>query len=141
MAIGRGAAGAVMRPGGNMAGAKRHSKVALAVAVSIYGATSAAITAWADGDTSAGATLQEIVVTARKRTENLQDVPQSIDVFTVKDLENLSISQFEDYATKTPSVSFISIGPGHADVLHARRFRRQQSQRPEYLIDAVFFRR
>jgi len=48
-----------------------------------------------------GTTLQEVVITARKRTENLQDVPESIDVFTSKDLENLSISQFEDYATKT----------------------------------------
>ena len=27
-------------------------------------------------------TLEEVVVTARKRTENLQDVPISIDVFT-----------------------------------------------------------
>ncbi len=102
MAIGRGKA----------RGARRHSTVALAVAVAIYGTTSTAVTAWADDDTSAGATLQEIVVTARKRTENLQDVPESIDVFTSKDLENLSISQFEDYATKTPSVTFNSIGPG-----------------------------
>ena len=57
-------------------------------------------------------TLQEITVTSRKRIENLQDVPQSIDVFTSKDLQNLAISQFEDYATKPPSVTFISIGPG-----------------------------
>ncbi|HTV51781.1 MAG TPA: TonB-dependent receptor [Steroidobacteraceae bacterium] len=59
-----------------------------------------------------GPQLQEITVTARKRVENLQEVPQSIEVFTAKDLQNLSISQFEDYATKAPSVSFISIGPG-----------------------------
>jgi len=52
--------------------------------------------------------LEEITVTARKRSENLQDVPQSIDVFTSKDLENLQISRFEDYAMKSPSISFIS---------------------------------
>ena len=57
--------------------------------------------------------LAEITVTARKQTENLQDVPQSIDVFSAKDIENLAISQFEDYATRSPSVSFISIGPGY----------------------------
>ncbi len=39
-------------------------------------------------------------------------MPESIDVYTARNLENLSISQFEDYATKTPSVSFISTGPG-----------------------------
>jgi iron complex outermembrane recepter protein len=33
-------------------------------------------------------------------------------VLTQKDLNNLSIVQFEDYATKVPSISFISIGPG-----------------------------
>jgi len=90
----------------------RHSQVALAVAAALSGAGSLHVTARADDDTSMGTTLQEVVITARKRTENLQDVPESIDVFTSKDLENLSISQFEDYATKTPSVTFVSIGPG-----------------------------
>ncbi len=56
--------------------------------------------------------LQEIVVTARKRQENLQDVPLSIDVFTKKDLQNLGISNIDDYAEKVPSISFISVGPG-----------------------------
>jgi outer membrane receptor protein involved in Fe transport len=66
----------------------------------------------ADPSTESGSTLEEVVVTARKRTENLQDVPMSIDVYTAKDLQNLGISQFEDYATLTPSISFISAGPG-----------------------------
>ncbi len=56
--------------------------------------------------------LQEITVTARKRTENLQDVPISMDVFSSKDLQNLAITKFEDYATLTPSLAFISAGPG-----------------------------
>ena len=57
-------------------------------------------------------TLGEIIVTARKREENLQDVPLSVNVYSKKDLENLAISQFEDYATLTPSMSFVSAGPG-----------------------------
>ncbi len=61
---------------------------------------------------SSDSTLEEVIVTARKRTENLEDVPISINVFTAKDLQNLSISQFEDYATLTPSISFVSAGPG-----------------------------
>ena len=56
--------------------------------------------------------LQEIVVTARKRQENLQDVPLSIDVFTKKDMQNLGITSLDDYAQKVPSISFISEGPG-----------------------------
>ena len=56
--------------------------------------------------------LQEVVVTARKREENLQDVPISIDVFTQKDLKNLGIVSLDDYAQKVPSMSYISTGPG-----------------------------
>lgn len=62
--------------------------------------------------TTPSATLEEITVTARKRTENLQDVPISMDVFSSKDLQNLNITQFEDYATITPSINFVSAGPG-----------------------------
>jgi outer membrane receptor protein involved in Fe transport len=61
---------------------------------------------------SAGTVLEDVVVTARKRSENLQEVPLSIDVFTKKELQNLAITQFEDYAEKVPSISFISVGPG-----------------------------
>jgi outer membrane receptor protein involved in Fe transport len=57
-------------------------------------------------------TLQEVVVTARKREEVLQDVPMSIDVLTTQDIQNLGIVRFDDYAYKTPSLSFVSIGPG-----------------------------
>jgi outer membrane receptor protein involved in Fe transport len=59
-----------------------------------------------------GNVLHEVVVTSRKFAENLQDVPLSVDVFTSKDMKNLGITGFEDYATKVPSISFISTGPG-----------------------------
>jgi iron complex outermembrane recepter protein len=94
------------------AGVPPRSKLSAAIAVALYG-VAAVHGAPARADSGSGSdALQEITVTARKRTENLQDVPQSIDVFTSKDLQNLDISQFEDYATKAPSVSFISTGPG-----------------------------
>ena len=88
------------------------SKLALAIAAALSGTVAMhAAPASAAGATSV-TTLEEIIVTARKRTENLQDVPLSIDVYTSKDMQNLGISQFEDYATMTPSVSFVSAGPG-----------------------------
>jgi iron complex outermembrane receptor protein len=95
--------------------AVRPSKVGLAVAAALTG-TGAWNAAHADAapaaEASATGGLTEIVVTARKRTENLQDVPLSVDVFTQKDVQNLGIVEFGDYATKVPSISFISIGPG-----------------------------
>ena len=94
------------------AGAATRSKVSLAVTTALYGAVTMYGVPAAAAVGAASDTLEEITVTARKRAENLQDVPQSIDVFTSQDLRNLSISRFEDYATRTPSVSFISTGPG-----------------------------
>jgi len=94
------------------AGLYTRSQLNLAVAAVLYGAAAVRGEQSVAANATTADSIQEIVVTARKRTENLQDVPQSIDVFTSKDLNNLSISQFEDFATRTPSVSFISVGPG-----------------------------
>lgn len=89
-------------------GSAAASKISLAVAAALAVAPPRALSL-EPADTSA---LQEIVVTARKRQENLQDVPLSIDVFTKKDMQNLGITGFDDYAQKVPSISFISEGPG-----------------------------
>jgi len=86
------------------------SQISLAVAAALAIAPPRAPAAAASD--AAGGALQEIVVTARKREENLQDVPLSIDVFTKKDMQNLGIASFDDYAQKVPSISFISVGPG-----------------------------
>ncbi|MGB8694723.1 MAG: TonB-dependent receptor [Steroidobacteraceae bacterium] len=89
------------------------SAIALAVAAAIAGLTvpGAPLLA-AEAEASASDGLEVIIVTARKRSENLQDVPVSIDVLSKKDLSHLAIEGFEDYAEKVPSISFISAGPG-----------------------------
>ena len=94
------------------ANVQSRSKLGLAVAAALYGAAAVhGVPAMAAPAGGASDALEEITVTARKRSENLQDVPQSIDVFTARDLENLQIARFEDYAMKSPSISFISTGP------------------------------
>jgi iron complex outermembrane recepter protein len=61
-------------------------------------------------DTSAAETggLEEVVVTAQKRTENIQDVPISIQAFGTEKLEQMNVSSFDDYAKMIPSLSFQS---------------------------------
>ncbi|HWW79735.1 MAG TPA: Plug domain-containing protein, partial [Steroidobacteraceae bacterium] len=54
--------------------------------------------------------LAEVVVTAQKRTENIQDVPVSIQAFGTEKLEQLNVSSFDDYAKLIPSLSFQSSG-------------------------------
>ena len=60
--------------------------------------------------------LEEIVVTAQKRTENLQDVPLSVQVLGNTQLENLNVNGFEDYVKYLPTVSFTQSRPGMAQV-------------------------
>jgi iron complex outermembrane receptor protein len=60
--------------------------------------------------------LEEVVVTAQKRSENLQDVPVSIQALGGEKLEQLQVSGFVDYVKYLPSVSFTTSGPGFGQV-------------------------
>lgn len=64
----------------------------------------------------AAADNDEIVVTAQKREENLQDVPISIQALGTQRLEELNVSNFNDYTKLTPSVSFQTSSPGTTNV-------------------------
>jgi iron complex outermembrane recepter protein len=61
-------------------------------------------------DTADAPILEEITVTAQKRSENLQDVPLSIQAFSTARLQELGIGDFDDYAKYLPSVSFQKVG-------------------------------
>ena len=54
----------------------------------------------------------EIVITATKREENLQNVPVSVIAIGTRRLDQLNISNFEQYTRQLPSVSFQSAQPG-----------------------------
>jgi iron complex outermembrane recepter protein len=57
--------------------------------------------------------LGEVVVTAQKRTENLQDVPISLDALGQQKMEELNVKNFKDYVQYLPSVTMQpSIGAG-----------------------------
>jgi outer membrane receptor protein involved in Fe transport len=60
--------------------------------------------------------LQEVTVTAQKRTEDLQKVPISIQVLGSETLEQHQVGSFDDYAKLLPSVSYQSFGPGQAQL-------------------------
>src|SRR5476651_1430979 len=75
--------------------------------------------AYAQERTAESVGLTEVVVTAQKRTENLQDVPLSIQALGTAKLEELHVTNFDDYATYLPSVEFFgsaSGGPGFEHV-------------------------
>ena len=59
---------------------------------------------------------EEIVVTATKRSEALQDVPIAITAFGTKTLEDNQVQSFDDYAKMIPSLSQQNAGPGATNV-------------------------
>jgi len=60
--------------------------------------------------------LDEIVVTAQKRSENLQNVPISIQVLGTKKLDQLNVGNFNDFSKFLPSVAFQTTQPGQTEV-------------------------
>ncbi len=61
----------------------------------------------AENDTLA---IEEVIVTAQRREENLQEVPISISAFTSEAIEKNMFKGVEDYISATPNASFISNG-------------------------------
>jgi iron complex outermembrane receptor protein len=59
--------------------------------------------------------LQEVIVTAEKRTENIQTVPMSITVLDAAQLEQRDVTSFIDYATTVPNLGFGYSGVGFAN--------------------------
>ena len=62
----------------------------------------------------------EIVVTAQKRSESLQNVPISIQAIGTQKLEQLNISNFSGYAQQLPSVTFQGTGTPGVNVVYMR---------------------
>lgn len=60
--------------------------------------------------------VRTIVVTAQKRSEDLQDVPVSVQAIGTEELENLNIDTFDDYLEQLPSVTAGGSGPGQNQI-------------------------
>jgi len=54
----------------------------------------------------AGAEIEEIVVTARKREESLQEIPLSVTAFSAQEIERAAFNDLEDISLNTPGLQF-----------------------------------
>src|ERR1700755_830649 len=57
-------------------------------------------------------TLGEIVVTARRRSESLQEVPQTVNAVSSESLQKLNIRQFQDVQAVVPGLSLATSNSG-----------------------------
>jgi outer membrane receptor protein involved in Fe transport len=70
-----------------------------------------------DNESSDSARLEEIIVTATKREENMQDLPQSIQAFGTEDIKTLGFSNMREYKKSIPSLSTVQNSPGRSEVV------------------------
>ena len=85
------------------------------------------------------AALEEIVVTARKRDESLQDVSDQVTVFTSSSIEDAGIGNLDDIATLTPGAYFSGDFFAGENVLTLRGSGQSANQAPpaSFTIDGV----
>lgn len=85
----------------------RASTLALGMA---YTLQSLAANPASDSAEASGSQLQEVIVTAERKAESIQDVPISISAFTSADIERDNMSSARDYLALAPDVSFADDG-------------------------------
>lgn len=81
---------------------------AMAVALSLCGFQAQAAAAAAP-TAAAGATISELIVTAEKREQRLQDVPVAITAFSAEQRSLIGIENIQDLTNYTPGLSYSSI--------------------------------
>jgi iron complex outermembrane recepter protein len=82
-----------------------------AMGLTMNSARAAADTAAADSDA-----IQEVTVTAQRRSESLQNVPITIQAITGDQLKQLNVSTLDDLLRYTPNVTFSGNGPGTGNI-------------------------
>jgi iron complex outermembrane receptor protein len=100
---------------------KPNPKISAAVAAILGAASTSFVFAAAPADQEAataasGGELQEVVVTAQRRSENLQDVPITIQAISGEQLQELNVVSFNDLLKYTPNVTYSGNGPGTGNI-------------------------
>ncbi len=94
-----------------------NSKISCAISAILGGVSMGAYAAdQASSTTGSTDALTEIVVTAQRRSESMQNVPISMQAFTAQTLQQLNVTTFDDYIKYLPNVTSASNGPGQNEV-------------------------
>ena len=91
-----------------------NSKLSIAIAAVLGGLSCVRVHAAPSEQATEG--LEEITVTATRRSESMQDVPISMQAFTSQALQELNITTFDDYIRYLPNVTSANYGPGQNEV-------------------------
>ena len=111
--------GWVMRPDGLVLVAERRQRTSFWVPVCLILAQCMSSGAYAQQSRDSStldhsASLEEIVVTAEKRSSTVQTTPVSITAITGEDLRSMGVSSAQGLAAEVPGLAISSSGPGQA---------------------------
>jgi iron complex outermembrane receptor protein len=87
-------------------------KLSYAIALILSGGSAGLAHAASATDTEASEGIQEITVTAQRRTENMQNVPITITALTGEMIGQLNVTTLNDYVKFLPNVTVANQGPG-----------------------------
>lgn len=66
---------------------------------------------------SGAASMETVVVTAEKRAESVKEVPMAVTVLAEETLERNAQTNFADYISSVPGMSYSSAEPGHTTLI------------------------
>src|ERR1700730_188795 len=69
-----------------------------------------------EADTSDSEGIQEIMVTAQRRTESIQNVPITVQAIGGEQLKQLNVQTFDDLIKYTPNVTYSGNNPGGGNI-------------------------
>jgi outer membrane receptor protein involved in Fe transport len=93
-----------------------NQKLSYAIAAILSGSGVGVVHAAPAVDVTESEGLQEITVTAQRRSENMQNVPITIQAMTAETLTQLNVTTFDDFVKYLPNVSSQGLGPGQNNI-------------------------
>ena len=102
----------------NSIGAAGWTRKPLGVAISAGLVTTVAGVSGVEAAEAADQTraIEEVIVTATKRAESMQDIAVSVSALQGDDLDQLRINSFDDYIKHLPNVVMMGVGPGQSEI-------------------------
>src|SRR5262252_8645594 len=93
----------------------------------------------AQSETASAGTLEEVVVTARKRDESLHDVPVTVNAFSSAEIEAAGIERPQDFVALTPNVTLVQTQNQGTSFITVRGISQARNSEPSVavLVDGV----
>ena len=95
---------------------KSRYMLSCAVAAIISGSTGAVFAADADSASPSNG-IEQVIVTADRRDESVQAVPNTVQAFSGQALADLNVQTLDDLLRYTPNITYGNNGPGQGEII------------------------